>query len=101
MRPHDPLRTAELHQCAESKDAWRTTALRAPSAVLVIPEALEHELEVRRNDSPLAGVRRGARACAALAERDPAGSHLVEHGLYERPLGADLLAGLHAPALQR
>ncbi len=82
MRAHDSLGAAEPLERLQTEESRF-----APS--LLVPEACEHELKVRRLDAS-ALVGRGG---AVLAECDLARRHLVEHGLNQRRLDLHLLTG--------
>ena len=73
---------------------------RRSRAALDVPEALHHELEVRRLDPDGLPVRLD-RAETARSELDPAGAHAVQDALDEHVLGVDVLSLELSPALER
>ena len=92
----------DLLCAAELVQRRSTQHVRAPLA-LDLPEALEHQLEIRRLDSsrPLAIVHEAPAGDALL---DPAGGDLVEHRLDQLVLGRDACAtelGVRAQAALR
>ena len=93
MRANDRLGAAEALQRLRAQRA----RARAP---LLLPESLDHELEVRRLDPALVRlVRRQPTPC--VAEVDLAGGRLLEHRLHQRRLDLDRLAGELVVALDR
>ena len=85
MRADDPLGAAEALERLEPEHARARTAL-------LVPEAGQHELEVRRLDRARAGrpLRLpSSNAFAGAPERDAADLDLVEDLLDERGLGRD------------
>ena len=81
MNPHDRLGASELLERRQAEN-------RRPALSLDLPEALQDELEVWRLDPRL--VRRDT-AAARSADVDLAGGDLIEHGLDELRLDANLL----------
>ena len=95
MRANDSLRSSQLVQ-------RRRRNVREPASSFGVPQPFHDELEKRRLD-PAVGVVIfiGHGTTTDVAERHPAGRHLVEHGLDELGLDRDLRSAESASSLYR
>ena len=93
VRPNDRFRTTQLGERLGAED------VRARLGLL-LPDALEDELEVRRFDAPLLFLARTEPA-TGVAKVDLARSGLVENGHYQLRLDLDAAPGRLAVALDR
>ena len=93
VRADDPLGAAEALERLQAQHV-------RPGRPLLVPEPREHELEVRRLDRRLALLVACGGPGAGGSDEHLPGLDLVEHGLDERRLDLDLLAGAASTRFQ-